>query len=586
MKTSRISQVLFAGAFLFFLGCTTVPHPVSRQVEPEEELPASLSPLQDSAEGSYFYYTEAQLQMAKGNLDKAASYLEKAIQKDPKSAYLKTELAMLYLQQNYVEKAEAVVKSILEKKPDDVDALIILGRISQSQNKIDEARIAYESVIAIDPTLQNIYLLLGDLYMDAEDWSNALRVYTLLTEKFPDAYAGYFYLGKIYVQKGDYPRAEAAFRKTLDIDPELEEPWSELIHLYQLQKRPDLIETAYQDILKSAPDDIRALMGLGIIYHKQGKNDKAQAIFSMLGLKSTTDSEVIKSILQIYIERKNFADAVVILEGMMVAVPDSSEFHYIAGIAYEGLRDREKAIKQFKRISPAASFYPGAVAQVSFWYQEQGKISEAIVFIQSAIQNLPDNPDFRLYLATFYEETGELDKAVASLLQGLKLDPENDQLFFRLGVIYDKMDRKTDSIDAMKSALRLDPKNPSALNYLGYTYADMGQNLDEAEQLIQQALVYKPDDGYITDSLGWVYYKKGLYQQALEYLEKAAKLIPDDPTILEHIGDTYLKLDHPQKALAYYRLAMGKKDKDKEKDKEKEQSDLPAKIKDLEKKGF
>ena len=167
-----------------------------------------------------------------------------------------------------------------------------------------------------------------------------------------------------------------------------------------------------------------------------------------------------------------------------------------------------------------------------------------------------------------------------SLQQGLKLDPENDQMYFRLGVIYDKMDRKADSIDAMKSALKLDPKNPSALNYLGYTYADMGQNLDEAEQLIQQALTYKPDDGYITDSLGWVYYKKGLYRKALECLEKAVKLIPDDPTILEHIGDTHLKLDHPQKALEYYRLALAKKEKENEK------TDLQAKIQELEKKGF
>jgi tetratricopeptide (TPR) repeat protein len=265
---------------------------------------------------------------------------------------------------------------------------------------------------------------------------------------------------------------------------------------------------------------------------------------------------------------------------MLTAVPESSEIHYVAGIAYEGLGVKEKAIAQFKQISPSARFYPGAVAQVSFWYQEMGKISEAIDFIQSAIRKVPDNPDFRLYLATFYEETGALDEAVESLLYGLKLDPENDQMYFRLGVIYDKMDRKADSINAMKSALRQDPKNPSALNYLGYTYADMGQNLDEAEQLIQQALTYKPDDGYITDSLGWVYYKKGLYLKALEYLEKAVKLIPDDPTILEHIGDTHLKLDQPRKALEYYRLALTKKEKENEK------TDLQAKIQEIEKKGF
>jgi tetratricopeptide (TPR) repeat protein len=168
------------------------------------------------------------------------------------------------------------------------------------------------------------------------------------------------------------------------------------------------------------------LMGLGVVYHNQEKNDKAQEIFSVLGKRSATDPEVIKNVVQHYIEQKKYPEAVWILEGMLTAAPESSEIHYVAGIAYEGLGNREKAIAQFKQISPSARFYPGAVAQVSFWYQEQGKISEAIDFIQSAIQKVPDNPDFRLYLATFYEETGDLDKALESLQQGLRLDPEND----------------------------------------------------------------------------------------------------------------------------------------------------------------
>ena len=61
----------------------------------------------------------------------------------------------------------------------------------------------------------------------------------------------------------------------------------------------------------------------------------------------------------------------------------------------------------------------------------------------------------------------------------------------------------------MQKVIALDPKHANALNYLGYTYADLGRNLDEAERLVKEALKYKPNDGYITDSLGWVYYKKG-----------------------------------------------------------------------------
>jgi Tfp pilus assembly protein PilF len=119
-------------------------------------------------------------------------------------------------------------------------------------------------------------------------------------------------------------------------------------------------------------------------------------------------------------------------------------------------------------------------------------------------------------------------------------------------------------MEAMRKVIAIDPKHSNALNYLGYTYADLGQNLDEAEKLIKEALKYKPDDGYITDSLGWVYYKKGDFEKALQYLQKAVEIVPDDPIMLEHLGDAYLKLNDKINALKYYKKSLQHKEKDKE----------------------
>ena len=131
----------------------------------------------------------------------------------------------------------------------------------------------------------------------------------------------------------------------------------------------------------------------------------------------------------------------------------------------------------------------------------------------------------------------------------------------------------------MEVVINLEPENADALNYLGYTYADLGQNLDEAEHLIKQALKYKPDDGYIIDSLGWVYFKKGYYNKALNLLEKAVSLVPDDPAILEHLGDAYMKVDNKRKALKYYIRSISNSKKDNN-------FDLEKKIKELTGKGF
>ena len=104
--------------------------------------------------------------------------------------------------------------------------------------------------------------------------------------------------------------------------------------------------------------------------------------------------------------------------------------------------------------------------------------------------------------------------------------------------------------------MEIKPDHPQALNYIGYTYADRGIQLDEAEKLIKRALELKPDDGYITDSLGWLYFKKGEIEKAVAELEKAHQLAPEDPVIAEHLGDVYGKQNQVEKAIQMYERSL------------------------------
>ena len=69
-------------------------------------------------------------------------------------------------------------------------------------------------------------------------------------------------------------------------------------------------------------------------------------------------------------------------------------------------------------------------------------------------------------------------------------------------------------------------------------------------------MTLKPHIGYITDSLGWVYFKLGDYERAVTELEKANELTPDDPFITEHLADSYFKLSRIEKAVELYKKAL------------------------------
>jgi tetratricopeptide (TPR) repeat protein len=119
-----------------------------------------------------------------------------------------------------------------------------------------------------------------------------------------------------------------------------------------------------------------------------------------------------------------------------------------------------------------------------------------------------------------------------------------------------KLKRMDESIKQMETVIEIDPRHADALNYIGYTYADENIHLDRALEFIEKAIKYKPNSGYIIDSLGWVYYRKGLYDKALAELKKAVELAPHDPAIAEHLGDVYYKKQEYGSALEAYEKAI------------------------------
>jgi tetratricopeptide (TPR) repeat protein len=114
----------------------------------------------------------------------------------------------------------------------------------------------------------------------------------------------------------------------------------------------------------------------------------------------------------------------------------------------------------------------------------------------------------------------------------------------------------------LKRIIEINPKHADALNYLGYSYVEKGINLEEAHSLINRALELKPDNGYIIDSLGWLYFKLGKYDEAMKTLLRAAELAKDDPAIIEHIGDVYNSMGLKEKAMEYWEKALGFKEKE------------------------
>ena len=342
----------------------------------------------------------------------------------------------------------------------------------------------------------------------------------------------------------------------MELEPGLEEPRIELIEIYKAIGRTEQLPVLYRQILDYHPDNFKIAFEFIAYLHANNRAEEAEPLLAELGHQIRLNPEIIVYVFNTYIETKQYAAAVRVLEGMLQGEPESSDLHYLTGVAYDGLEQFSAALEHLIRVDIDSRFYPNAVVHSALLYQSTNRTGMAVSILEQAIGKMPDQTDFYFYLSSLYEDSGRLQDAIDVLEKGLTINPEEVRIVFRLGVVLDKMGRRQASIDKMKEVIRLAPDHTDALNYLGYTYAEMGINLDEAEVYIQTALKKKPDNGYITDSLGWVFYKRGDYDQALATLLKALELVPDDPAILEHIGDVYQKLNDIKTSRQYYFRAL------------------------------
>ena len=109
---------------------------------------------------------------------------------------------------------------------------------------------------------------------------------------------------------------------------------------------------------------------------------------------------------------------------------------------------------------------------------------------------------------------------------------------------------------AFRKALEIEPNQPSLLNYFGYSLVEKGIHLEEALDLIKRAVRGQPNDGYITDSLGWALYRLEKYSEAVIHMERATELMPLDPIINDHLGDVYWAVDRHTEAEFQWRRAL------------------------------
>ena len=240
--------------------------------------------------------------------------------------------------------------------------------------------------------------------------------------------------------------------------------------------------------------------------------------------------------------------------------PDFDEAILMAGDILAAQQQLDLAIKTYNTVSADSTWFTSAEIGRANALNASERTDAAIEVLENLAKQNPNDIGIHTSLADtlrgserFEEAANVYDRAIGLLTEE---NPNHWVLFYSRGISFERTDQWEKADADFRHALELQPDQALVLNYLGYSLVELGQNLEEAQAMIEKAVAARPDDGYITDSLGWVLYRVGKFEEAVPYMERAVELMPVDPIINDHLGDVLWKVGRLREAEFQWKRAL------------------------------
>jgi len=568
---------------------------------------------------------------------------------DPKSPTIGERLAEMYWKAQRIREAVSEANEVLKRDPNDLPTHRLLGRIylrslgdingaGVQQETVAKAIAEYSEVHRPDPTDQEAALWLARLYRIHNDPDKAEQVLNAMLKENPGNEAAVEQLtqllldenkadqavkllegmtedsssptlldllGDAYTQTHEYGKAEAAYRKAVDLDP------SELSHLRGLgqtllsEEKYEEALSVYQKLIDLMPDDSDNYLRIAQIYRELHQLDKAEENLLKARQYNPGSLEILYNEAMIYESQGRYDDAIRVLTDAVSGVKSQSNvlpsrrrslaiLYQQLGMLYRDVQNFQAAIYTFQELAHLGDEEDRrARPLIMDTYRLAKDMPKALTVGKDALAKYPNDASIRSTYALLLGENQQTDEAVKILSADLKgnaadreaylnlsqvyergrryadaeqaarkaesysSDPHDNEIaWLLLGAVYERQKEFDKAEDEFKKALDVNPRNAQILNYYGYMLADRGIRLDEAHGLIQRAVLLEPHNGAYLDSLGWVYFKQNKLEDAEATLRKAVEREPHDPTIRSHLGDVYAKQGHSDRAAVEWEKSL------------------------------
>lgn len=399
-----------------------------------------------------------------------------------------------------------------------------------------------------------LLMQLAHLFGKFPDKANVLEQVRTIAVLYPDMPEAHYAIGVAALVANRLDDAASEADKALG----LKASWDQgaILKAQILRKAaPQQVIAYYQGFVAEHPHSLEVRMQLGRELAAERKIAEARDQFRAAEKLAPRDAQPPYAVGLLSLQLEEHAEAqAAFTRSLKLGYREAAAIYLGLGQAAEGLKRYEEAIAWYQKVE--SGDWVRAQLKIATLMARQQGLTAGRQYLQR-IQ--PRSDDDRVQIiqveaqllrdAKAWRETYDmLTKAVAA-------HPDSFELLYDRAMAAERVDKIEVLESDLRRVIKMKPDYAHAYNALGYTLADRTTRYDEARELIEKAHGLSPDDPFILDSLGWVHYRLGNTEQALQYLQQAYAARPD-PEIAAHLGEVLWKSGNRDEAQKIWRAAL------------------------------
>ncbi len=520
--------------------------------------------------------------------DKAREQFDTIVKEDPTFGPAWLAIGMMHLKKNERAEAEVVYKRVSELDEEQYKPLY--AQILAVNGKTEEAVAEYERLHKAEPDNRAFRSNLINAYLQTGSPDKAEALLNETIERRPRDSDARLQRAEVRRRAGNLEGAQSDLATVLEIRPNSHEAHYFLSKIHQARRDNRLQRQELDEAMRLDPSYLPARLEMVQSMLQSQNASSALDVLNEAPADQAQTMPILAAKVWAYVAMNRYDDAKKTLAAIPEAQRDTAEINLQEGVLRAVARDFAGAQTFLKRSLEQNPQDVRALNAYAGTFVAQKQVARALEVVRGQAEQFPDSPQMQLALAGWYERAnyrqearaayraaheagdtsgeaaimtarldaadGKYDEAVKTLEDLLEKSPRSVAAWRMLGLVNDAAGRGDQAIVAYRKAVEINPENFVALNNLAYLLSQRNERLEEALSFAQKAKELAPESADVDDTLGWIYYQRGVFATAAVHLRAAAAANPDNALTQYHLAMAQAKTGDASGARKSYDAAV------------------------------